>query len=148
MEYFCFMRHTFGQADGFLCTSPKFLNPPLFTCGTAVLKQSCSQRSPGLVRGRSLGKCTSGLPVPSPLAPRLTCSAIRPGSNQNSCSYILGLFFTTAILFNIAPEELCSVLQSLKYKSSLNLSLKYSCLCQERILAECGPAFPSLIWRL
>lgn len=35
-----------------------------------------------------------------------------------------------AILFNIAPEELCSVLQSSKYESSLNLSPKYSCCCQ------------------
>lgn len=59
-----------------------------------------------------------------------------------------GFFLMTAVLFNIAPEELGIVLQSSKYKSSLNLSPKYSCCCQERILEECSPAFPSLIWRL
>lgn len=144
MEYFCFIRHTVGQADGFLSISPKFLNPPVFTCGTALLKQSCSWRSPGLFRGREMHLWT---PCPLPSCSPLTCSAIRPGSNQNSCTHVLG-WFMTAILFNTAPEELCSVLQSSKYKSSSNLSPKYSCCCQERILEECGPAFPSLIWRL
>lgn len=57
-------------------------------------------------------------------------------------------FFMTAILFNVAPEELCSVFQSSKYKSSLNLSPKCSYCCQKRILEECGPDFHSLIWTL
>lgn len=98
-------------------------------------------------QGKPLVKWTSGPPLPSSLSPKAYASAFRPGSNRDYCTYIVG-FFMTAILFNIAPEELCSVFQSSKYKSSLNLSPKCSCCCQERILDECGPDFHSLIWSL
>lgn len=92
-------------------------------------------------------KSTSGPPLPSSLFPNTCAAAFRPGSNGDCCTYIVG-FFMTAILFNIAPEDLCSVFQSSKYKSSLNLSPKRSYCSQERILEECGPDFHSLIWRL
>lgn len=141
----CFIRHTFGLPDGFLCISPNFLRTPVFPCDTALLKQSCSCSRPGPVRGNPLVKCTSGPSVPSSLSPNTYASAFRPGSNGDCCTHIVG-FFMSAILFNIAPEELCSVFQSSKYKSCLNLSPKCSYCCQERILEECGPDFHSLIW--
>lgn len=70
---------------------------------------------------------------------------------QTQLSWGLLYFFfilMTAILFNFAPEELCSVCQSSKYKCSLNLSPKCSYCCQEGILEECVPDFHRLIWSL
>lgn len=101
-------------------------------------------------QGKHLVKCISGHPLPSSLSPNIYSDPVPVGIALLTLQFwfVFFFFFMTAILFNVAPEELCSIFQSFTYKSSLHLSLKCSYCCRERILEECGPAFHCLIWSM
>lgn len=98
------------------------------------------------VRGSTLRNASPDPLSPPPCPQTYIQTQFQWGLLYLHCSS--GVFFMTAILFSVAPEELCNVFQSSTYKSSLHLSFKCSYCCWERILEECGPAFHSLIWSL